>query len=103
MSVQQSLDQALVLGYRLEDFTVTGDVTDRPLTQSRARQPEDVAARLVDVALQSQFDFVVRQERHVAGMGDGQYLPVSQQSGPRLKQPERTKLTFLCRQCNNDF
>ena len=75
-AVQQGLAQRLVLRDCLEDVPVCSHVADGPLAQPGAGQPEDVAAGLVDVTVQSSLHLVVGQERHVARVGDGQYLPV---------------------------
>lgn len=60
VAIQQGLDEALVLGYRLQDLPVGRDVTDGPLPQPGAGQPENVTARLADVPLESRLHLVVR-------------------------------------------
>ena len=40
--IEKSLTERLVLRDGLEDAPVVRDVTDRPLTQARTAQPEDV-------------------------------------------------------------
>lgn len=56
--------------------------------------PKDIAARFVDVLVQAGAHLVVGQEGHVAGMRDGQYLPVAQQRTPRLEQSEKRARTM---------
>ena len=75
-AVQQGLAQGLVLRDGLQDVPVCSHVADGPLSQPGAGEPEDVAAGLVDVAVQPRLHLVVGEERHVARVGDGQYLPV---------------------------
>lgn len=95
----------------MENLSVGRYVADGPLAEPRARQsvmksidvrifgfpvgvaalggtfgsPEYVAASLVNVLLQSGLHFVVGEERNVAGVRDGQYLPIPQQRVPRLE------------------
>lgn len=87
VSVQKGLDQTFVLRYGLQDLPVCCDVPDGPLSQPGAGEPKHITSRLVYVLLQSRLDFVVRKECYITWMSYGQDLPVSQQSGPRLKQP----------------
>lgn len=87
-AIEQSLAQALVVGYGLEYVAVRGDVTYGPLPEPGAAKSENVAAGLGDaVLLESRLDLVVGQEGHVARVRHSQDLPVPQQRRPWLKQP----------------
>jgi len=77
MAIEQRLAQRLVLRDCLQNLSLGSYVADGPLAQSRAGEPENVAARLEDVALQASLHLVVCEKRHVARMCDGQNLPVA--------------------------
>ena len=55
-----------------------------------------IPARFGCVFLQSRLHLVVREEGHVARVGDGQHVPVTQQVTPRLEQPRTHNTGIQC-------
>lgn len=60
-----------------------------PENVQRNYAPENKAPCFIDIFLEPCLDLVIGQERHIAGMGDRQDLPIPQQSTPRLEQSVR--------------
>ena len=52
-------------------------------------------SRFWDVPLKSSFHFVVCEEGHVAGVSDGQDLPVAKKRRPRLEKSAIESMAFL--------
>lgn len=82
--------------YGLQYVAVGGDVSDCPLAEPRAAQPEHVAAGFgAAIFLQPCLDLVVGEKSHVARMRHREDLPVAQQRRPRLEQPVARRTIFI--------
>lgn len=121
VAINEGLEQGFVVGDGLQDVAICRHVSDGPLSEPSAAEPENVAenhgdkgkpkrrgvtvsvtspgspARFMDEPLQTSFDLVVGQEGHVARVGHRQTVPVPQQGRPRLQNKDRRELSVTLR------